>query len=103
MEGLLWFLIIGGLFYFMMRFGCGAHGAHGHGGHGGHAGHAEHAGHGGGQTDPVCGMPVAADQGYGKMYRGTSYQFCSRDCLDKFEADPEKYTQPVGENTGGAS
>jgi hypothetical protein len=37
MEGLLWFLVLGGLFYFMMRFGCGAHMIHGHSGHGEHA------------------------------------------------------------------
>ena len=33
MEGLLWFLIFGGLFYLMMRYGCGAHMVHGHSGH----------------------------------------------------------------------
>jgi len=33
MEGLLWLLVIAGLFYVMMRFGCGAHMIHG-----GHAG-----------------------------------------------------------------
>jgi YHS domain-containing protein len=25
------------------------------------------------------------------MYRGMQYRFCSRDCLDKFEATPETY------------
>jgi len=44
MGGLFWFLLFAGLFYFMMRFGCGAHVVHG--GHGGHGGHEEHAGHG---------------------------------------------------------
>ena len=28
MEGLLSFLVFGGLFYLMMRYGCGAHMAH---------------------------------------------------------------------------
>lgn len=41
MEGLVWFLILGGLFYFMMRYGCGAHMVHGHGGHAGHGGSEE--------------------------------------------------------------
>jgi YHS domain-containing protein len=36
-------------------------------------------------------MEVDVDQGYGKMHDGDLYRFCSRDCLDKFEADPEKY------------
>ena len=34
--GLLTLLLYAGLFYLMMRFGCGAHMIHGHGGHGGH-------------------------------------------------------------------
>lgn len=96
MEGLLWFLILGGLFYFMMRYGCGAHMVHGHGGYAGNGGsEGEH-------TDPVCGMAVAADQGYGKMHHGTLYRFCSRNCLDKFEADPERYLHPTG-GQGGES
>jgi len=36
MRGLLTLLLYAGLFYLMMRFGCGAHMIHGHGGHGGH-------------------------------------------------------------------
>ncbi len=64
----------------MMRFGCGAHMAHGHG-------HSH-----GSQTDvkrhnPVCGVEVEMDKGYGKMHEGTLYRFC----LDKFAADPEHY------------
>lgn len=41
MEGLFSLLIFAGLFYLMMRFGCGSHianGGHGHR-HDGHAGH----------------------------------------------------------------
>lgn len=88
MVGLLSLLVFAGLFYIMMRFGCGAHMVHGHGGHGGHAGHG-----GGGEkhVDPVCGMEVDTDKGYGKMYEGTLYRFCSKNCLDKFDADPGQY------------
>ena len=39
MEGLTSLLVFGGLFYLMMRFGCGAHSVHGH--HGGHSSKAE--------------------------------------------------------------
>lgn len=88
MEGLLSFLVIGALFYLMMRFGCGAHAIHGHG-----AG-AEHDGQGPPDrldADPVCGMQVAADQGYSKMHGGRWYRFCSRKCLDKFDQDPGRY------------
>ncbi len=38
MDGLLSFLLFAGLFYLMMRFGCGAHMVHGHG-HGHGSGH----------------------------------------------------------------
>jgi len=54
MEGLFSLLLFAALFYFMMRFGCGAHMVHGHGGHGGQR---EHTGHQEGPRaiDPVCG------------------------------------------------
>lgn len=64
----------------MMRFGCGAHMAHG--------GHDETDAAG---KDPVCGMQVEAGKGYTKSHAGTRYWFCSRNCLDKFEAAPQKY------------
>ena len=85
MQGLIWLLVFGLLFYFMMRFGCGAHMVHGHGG-----GHGEGGAEGGGK-DPVCGMPVSGDRGYSKVHEGTRYWFCSKNCLDKFEAEPAKY------------
>lgn len=84
MEGLLSLLIFAGLFYFMMRFGCGAHMTHGH--HSDHSGNKSDT-----HKDPVCGMIIDADKGYGKMHEGTLYRFCSRNCLDKFEAEPERY------------
>ncbi len=88
MEGLGSLLFFAILFFFMMRYGCGSHMSHGHGG--GHSGS-----HGGDKAtqyiDPVCGMKVDVEQGYGKMHEGTLYRFCSRSCLDKFDADPERY------------
>jgi len=82
MDGLLSFLLFAGLFYIMMRYGCGAHMIHGHS-------------HGTTRTskfhDPVCGMEVKADQGYGKVYGDIPYRFCSRSCLDKFDNNPELY------------
>jgi len=87
MEGLLSLLIFAGLFYFMMRFGCGAHMMHGHKGSHNHANNENRQKH----IDPVCGMEVAVDQGYGKMHQGKLCRFCSRDCMDKFESNPEQY------------
>ena len=82
MDGLLSFLLFGVLFYIMMRYGCGAHMVHGHGG-------------GRQSTDPVCGMEVEPDQGYSKMFRGVEYRFCSRNCLDKFDAEPGRFLEAI--------
>lgn len=85
MEGLGSFLLFAVFFYLMMRYGCGAHMMHGHGGHAhGKDSATKH-------IDPVCNMEVESDKGYGKMYQGTLYRFCTRSCLDKFDADPEQY------------
>ena len=102
MEGLLTFLVFGGLFFLMMRYGCGAHMAHG--GHGGHAGHDSHAANEAiSHTDPVCGMDVDMTQGYGKMYEGQLYRFCSRKCLDRFEENPEKYLNQAAADSRGVT
>lgn len=102
MEGLASLLIFAGLFYLMMRFGCGAHMVHG-----GHGKHGEHSGHDGTDVkhvDPVCGMRVDPQQGYGKMIEGELYRFCSRNCLDQFEDEPAKFLRKVeAENVGGES
>jgi YHS domain-containing protein len=88
MSGLLSLLLFAAFFYFMMRFGCGAHMVHGHGEHGGHgdAGMQE-----GPAKDPVCGMSVGPGQGYSKYYEGKALRFCSKQCLDKFESEPQRY------------
>lgn len=92
MEGLLSLLLFAGAFYLMMRFGCGAHMVHGSAA--GHGEHSDHPATDGDVTDPVGGMPVAPGQGYAKAHGNHMYRFCSRDCLDKFEADPGKYVVP---------
>ena len=102
MGGLLTLLLFAGLFYLMMRFGCGAHAVHGHGGdHSGHTGHGQSGWHGArqeatGAIDPVCGMQVAPGQGYTVAHAGREYQLCSRACLDKFEANPDQYASVPG-------
>ena len=100
MEGFFTLLLYAGLFYLMMRFGCGAHMVHGHGGHGqnDHRGHDERSPSrpdaltaGLKAVDPVCGMEVAPDSGYTKVYAGRTFHLCSRPCLDTFEASPQQY------------
>ncbi|MFY9397887.1 MAG: heavy metal translocating P-type ATPase [Desulfomonilia bacterium] len=42
--------------------------------------------------DPVCGMVTTDPEAYIPYeYRGKTYYFCSRHCLESFRNDPEKY------------
>jgi len=91
MEGLGSFLLFAVLFYFMMRFGCGSHMTHGHGGHSHSRDDASNDDNIRKYIDPVCDMEVETEQGYGKMYQGKLYRFCSKSCLDKFDDEPERY------------
>ena len=48
-----------------------------------------------GSIDPVCGMTVDPQRAAGSSeYQGKTYHFCSKGCVAKFEADPEKYLHP---------
>ncbi|NOY84984.1 hypothetical protein MNBD_NITROSPIRAE01-497 [hydrothermal vent metagenome] len=99
MEGLGSFLLFAAFFYFMMRFGCGAHMVNGgHDKHGKKDEKHEHTNtqkEDGKQTDPVCGMSVESDSGYGKMHKNQLYRFCSKKCLDQFDADPEPFLKQL--------
>jgi YHS domain-containing protein len=75
----------------MMRFGCGSHMVHGHHHHEGHDGTGTGPGARGSSKDPVCGMEVQAGRGYSEVFSGREYRFCSRKCLDKFDANPEQF------------
>ena len=55
--------------------------------------------------DPICGMTVEPHSAAGSFeYNGTTYYFCSKGCLQKFQQDPELFlkkptpqlSQPVG-------
>lgn len=47
--------------------------------------------------DPVCGMMVDPDTAAGRSsYQGTTYYFCSAQCLRQFERDPARYTGAPG-------
>src|SRR5579862_9311197 len=46
--------------------------------------------------DPVCGMTVDAQHAAGSsVYQDKTYYFCSKGCVAKFEANPEKYLHPA--------
>jgi len=89
MDRIVPLLVFAAFFYFMMRFGCGSHAVHGHHRHEGHEGHQGLPS----SKDPVCGQEVAADAGYAERYQNREYRFCSRNCLDKFDAEPQRFTQ----------
>jgi len=43
-------------------------------------------------TDPVCGMKVDPAKAAGTTrHRGRAFHFCSKSCLAKFEAEPDRY------------
>lgn len=44
--------------------------------------------------DPVCGMKVADDTPHHVEHEGQHFRFCSRHCLDKFQANPAAYIKP---------
>ncbi|HEX5733187.1 MAG TPA: heavy metal translocating P-type ATPase [Blastocatellia bacterium] len=45
--------------------------------------------------DPVCQMNVVPERAAGSYeYKGEIYYFCSKGCLNRFQADPEKYLNP---------
>jgi Cu+-exporting ATPase len=45
--------------------------------------------------DPVCGMTVDPARAAGHVeHRGQVYYFCSRGCIEKFRADPERFLNP---------
>jgi YHS domain-containing protein len=41
-------------------------------------------------------MDVAPGMGYSEMHQGRQYRFCSRKCLDQFDAEPPRYAASTG-------
>jgi Cu+-exporting ATPase len=51
-----------------------------------------------GTLDLVCGMTVDPQHAAGSsLYQGKTYYFCSKGCVAKFEANPEKYLHPAAQ------
>src|SRR6187455_1685929 len=45
--------------------------------------------------DPVCGMTVNPERAAGSAeYKGTTYYFCCKGCLSRFNQNPETYLAP---------
>src|SRR4030095_17270350 len=48
------------------------------------------------ETDVVCGMRVDPAKAAGSTeHEGKAYYFCSKGCLQRFQADPAKYLDPA--------
>ena len=43
------------------------------------------------QKDPVCLMDVEEDTEFKAEYKGKTYYFCAKFCLDKFKEKPQDY------------
>ena len=103
MQPWIYFLIIGALFFLMMRGGCGAHVmGHGHHQHGGGDQAPDPMGivpasGPAGMRDPVCGMTIDIATAKTSVYRGIVRYFCSDECRGKFEASPEAYATPTSQ------
>jgi len=103
MEALVYFALWAGLFFLMMRFGCGAHVlGHGHGTKA--AKHDDQSGETSSQQqwsapetdiDPVCMKTVQTASAKSTVHDGQVYYFCSRDCRERFEAAPDSYLAAV--------
>ena len=49
--------------------------------------------------DPVCGMEISMETAPAKTeYEGQIYYFCSQDCKQAFDKDPEQYIFPEEED-----
>ncbi len=43
-------------------------------------------------VDPVCGMTIEEGDAVGTSeYNGSTYYFCSMDCKEEFDANPDDY------------
>jgi Cu+-exporting ATPase len=55
-------------------------------------------------TDPVCSMQIDPAAAAGKaIYKGETYHFCSKNCRENFEREPQKYAKAgtAAESVGG--
>lgn len=49
------------------------------------------------QTDPVCGMQVDDQTAPAESnYQGTTYYFCSEECKETFDRQPQQYSGDAG-------
>jgi YHS domain-containing protein len=54
--------------------------------------------------DPICGMWVDENSsGFSSEFEGQTYFFCSADCKQEFDDDPERYVGWGGTTLSGSA
>jgi Cu+-exporting ATPase len=43
--------------------------------------------------DPVCGMQIEGRAAASSEYQGRRFEFCSTECKQQFDQDPERYAR----------
>ena len=55
------------------------------------------------RRDPVCGMEVDEKNAAGhSQHQGQTYYFCSEDCKEKFDRNPQQFAKGQGQSAGQA-
>ncbi len=50
--------------------------------------------------DPVCGMQLMPEDAVAESeYGGETFFFCSDECKDEFDREPERYVTPARQTT----
>ena len=51
-------------------------------------------------TDPVCSMTIESEKAAAReVWRGQTYYYCSKSCLEKFRAAPDRYAKKPDNGT----
>lgn len=104
MESLIYFLLWGGAFFLLQRFGHGKHlMGDGHGQHGMPLNGSARSPKECGWTaptmavDPLCGKTVQTNAARSSVDDGAVHYFCSRECRERFEVAPKLYLEQPAE------
>ena len=53
------------------------------------------------QRDPVCNMEIDEQDAAGQsQYQGQTYYFCSENCKEKFDSNPQQYANKGAQGAG---
>jgi YHS domain-containing protein len=100
-KSLVWWLVIGALFFWMMRRGgCGMMAVGPGRGQPRSASDGDRRSASGPPVDPVCGMEIAPARAAGtRVVDGQTFFFCSAMCLETFDKNQETYLHAAHDGT----